>query len=80
MKLRNTCESDKHEQYEITEDERDRYCDYENQDDDECMWQMNAQNKYRFVTDRQSWASHDAHWASVGHHMMHTPVIRRLQR
>ena len=60
MKLGNTHENDKHEQYEITEDERDRYCDYENQDDDECMQQMNAQDKYRFVTDRQNRASYDA--------------------
>ena len=61
MKRRNTYENDNHEQYEISDDERDRYCDYENQDDDACMPQMNAQDKYRFVTDRQIRASHDAH-------------------
>ena len=59
-KHRNTYDNDKHEQYEITEDERDRYCDYENQDDDECIQQMNAQDKYRFVTNRQKRASQDA--------------------
>ena len=59
LKHRNTYEDDRHEQYEITEDERDRYCDYENQDDDECMQQINAQDKYRFVTERQNRASQD---------------------
>ena len=46
------------EQYDITEDERDRYGDYENQDDDECMRQMNAQHKYRFVADHQNRVVH----------------------
>ena len=64
MQLRNTYENDKHEQYEVTEDERDRYCDYENQDDDECIQQMNTQDKYRFVT-----------IVRIGHHMTYAPII-----
>ena len=69
MKCRDTCVNDKCEQYEITENERDRYCDYENQDDDECMRQMNAQDKYRFVTECQNRASHDAYDARAHYTM-----------
>ena len=37
------------EQYEISDDERDRYCDYETHDDDECLKQLKNQDKYRYV-------------------------------
>ena len=37
------------EQYEISDDERDRNCGYENQDDDECIKQLNNQDKYKYV-------------------------------
>ena len=41
----NSCD----ERYDISDDERDRYCDYENQDDDECLKQSKNRDKYRYV-------------------------------
>ena len=40
----NSCD----EQCEISDDERDRYCDYENQDDDECLKQLKNEDKYKY--------------------------------
>ena len=48
-----TAENSCDEQYEITDDERDRYCDYENQDDEECLKQLKNQDKYRYVNTRR---------------------------
>ena len=49
MTADNSCD----EQYEISDDERDRYCDYENQDDDECLKQLKNQDKYKYVNTRR---------------------------